>query len=193
MADTLRHAVESTGPLGPIVFVIAYGLLTVALVPGTIPSLAAGALFGPVWGSLLTIAGATAGAMAAFELARRLGRERTRRVVGARVLGADDWLHRRGLSGVIALRLLPMVPFNVLNYALGVSSVGRRDHALGTVVGIVPGTVAFVALGSTLGRPGSAGFVVSLVAVAALTLASILGSRRRRARMAAEGRPQPGS
>ena len=129
VADALRHAVESTGPFGPLVFVIAYALLTVALVPGTIPSLAAGVLFGPVWGSLLTITGATAGALAAFELARRVGRERTRRVVGARVVGADDWLQSRGLSGVIALRLVPMVPFNVLNYAFGVSSVRRRDHA----------------------------------------------------------------
>lgn len=73
MIDQLRSLVASAVPLGPAAFVAAYAVLTVALVPGTIPSLAAGALFGPVWGSLLVIAGATAGAVGAFEVARRIG------------------------------------------------------------------------------------------------------------------------
>ncbi len=179
MTDSLRSVVESAGLLGPALFVIAYAALTVAFVPGTIPSLLAGALFGPVWGSLLTIVGATAGAVAAFEIARRVGRERSRRVLGTRIAGADQWIERRGLTGVIALRLLPVVPFNALNYAFGLSSVGRREHAVGTAVGIVPGTLAFVGLGSSIADPGSAGFIVSLVAVVALMSASMVRSRTR--------------
>jgi len=115
----LHSLVEAAGPFGPAAFVAAYAVLTVALVPGTIPSLAAGALFGPVWGSLLVVAGATAGAVGAFEVARRIGHQRTRRLVGERVLRADAWVQRRGVSGVIGLRLLPVVPFNALNYAFG--------------------------------------------------------------------------
>ncbi|MEJ7798531.1 MAG: TVP38/TMEM64 family protein [Solirubrobacteraceae bacterium] len=178
MIDHLRSFVEETGPFGPAVFVAAYAVLTVALVPGTIPSLAAGALFGPVWGSLLVVAGATTGAVGAFEVARRVGRQRTRRLVGERVLRADSWVQRRGVSGVIGLRLLPVVPFNALNYAFGLSSVRRRDHAVGTVIGIVPGTVALVALGDSITRPGSIGFVASVGAVAALVAASVVRSRR---------------
>ncbi|MGE3811181.1 MAG: TVP38/TMEM64 family protein [Candidatus Nanopelagicales bacterium] len=187
MVDDLRTAVEATGPLGPVAFLIAYALLTVALVPGTIPSLAAGALFGPVWGSVLTIAGATAGAVGAFEIARRIGRDRTRRLTGDRVLQADAWLGGRGISGVVALRLLPVLPFNALNYAFGLSSVGRRDHVLGTVVGIIPGSVAFVALGNSIADPGSTGFLLSLSAVAALAAASAARTRRRAAGTATEG------
>jgi len=92
-----------------------------------------------------SVAGATAGAVGAFEVARRIGRQRTRRLVGERALRADAWVQRRGVSGVIGLRLLPVVPFNALNYAFGLSSVRRRDHAIGTAIGIVPGSVAFVA------------------------------------------------
>jgi len=176
--DQLRSLVEAAGPFGPAAFVAAYALLTVALVPGTIPSLAAGALFGPVWGSLLVIAGATVGAVGAFEVARRIGRQRTRRLVGKRVLRADAWVQRRGVSGVIGLRLLPVVPFNALNYAFGLSSVRRRDHAVGTAIGIVPGSVAFVALGDSIAEPGSVGFMASLGAVAVLVAASVVRSRR---------------
>jgi len=175
--DQLRSLVDSAGPLGPVAFVAAYAVLTGALVPGTIPSLAAGALFGPVWGSLLVIAGATAGAVGAFEVARRIGRQRTRRLVGERVLRADDWVQRRGVSGVIGLRLLPVVPFSALNYAFGLSSVRRRDHAVGTAIG-VPGSVAFVALGNSIADPGSVGFMASLGAVAVLLAASVVKSRR---------------
>ena len=176
--DQLRSLVEAAGPFGPAAFVAAYAGLTVALVPGTISSLAAGALFGPVWGSLLVIAGATVGAVGAFEVARRIGRQRTRRLVGKRVLRADAWVQRRGVSGVIGLRLLPVVPFNALNYAFGLSSVRRRDHAVGTAIGIVPGSVAFVALGDSIAEPGSVGFIASLGAVAVLVAASVVRSRR---------------
>lgn len=81
---------------------------------------------------------------------------------------------------MIALRLLPVVPFNALNYALGLSSVSRAHHAVGTLVGIVPGSVAFVALGDSIAEPGSAGFLLSLGGVVALVAASALAGRRRR-------------
>ncbi|MBA3745950.1 MAG: TVP38/TMEM64 family protein [Solirubrobacterales bacterium] len=87
-------------------------------------------------------------------------------------------MQRRGLSAVIGLRLLPVIPFNALNYAFGLSSVRRRDHAIGTAVGIVPGSVAFVALGDSIADPGSVGFMASLGAVAVLVTASVVRSRR---------------
>lgn len=174
MRERLIELVDAAGPLGPVAFVVAYALLTLAFIPGTIPSLAAGALFGPVWGSILTVTGATIGAAAAFEVARRLGRERTRRLLGERAAAADDWIGERGLRGVIALRLLPVIPFNALNYAFGLSSVSRRDHTLGTLVGIVPASVAFVTLGDSVFAPGSTGFWLSLAAIAVLIGLSLL-------------------
>lgn len=177
MIDDLRDLVESTGAAGPVVFVVAYVALTVAMVPGSVPSLAAGALFGAVWGSVLVVVGATLGAVAAFEIARRLGRERVRRRFGERVARADDRIGEEGLVAVLGLRLLPVVPFNALNYALGLSAVTRRDNLIGTAVGIVPGSVAFVALGDSITEPTSAGFLVS---VAAIVLLIVAGTWRRR-------------
>jgi uncharacterized membrane protein YdjX (TVP38/TMEM64 family) len=78
---------------------------------------------------------------------------------------------------VIGLRLLPVVPFNALNYVFGLSSVRRRDHAVGTAIGILPGSVAFVALGDSIADPGSVGFMASLGAVAVLVAASVVKSR----------------
>lgn len=181
MIDELRSFVEAAGPFGPIVFVLAYVVLTLLFVPGTLPSLAAGTLFGPVLGTLLTLTGATLGAAGAFEIARRLGRARTERLLKGRAASADAWIGERGLGGVIGLRLLPVVPFNALNYAFGLSAVGRRDHLLGTAIGIVPGTVAFVALGDSITRPGSPGFLLSIGAVLLLFVASVVHGRRREA------------
>lgn len=179
MIDDLQSFVEATGPFGPVSFVLSYVILTLLFVPGTIPSLAAGALFGPVLGTLLTLTGATLGAAGAFELSRRLGRSRTERLLKGRAAAADAWVGERGLGGVIGLRLLPVVPFNALNYAFGLSAVRRRDHALGTAIGIVPGTVAFVALGASIARPGSPAFLLSIGAVLLLFAASALHNRRR--------------
>ncbi len=181
MADDLRHLVEATGAAAPIVFVLLYAALTVGFVPGTIPSLAAGVVFGPVIGSVLVVIGAVLGSVAAFELARRLGRRRAAGWIARHVPAADRWVGREGLIGVLGLRLVPVVPFNALNYALGLSAVRRRDYVIGTAVGIVPGTVAFVVLGDGITDPSSPAFVISAVAVVAL---SVLGWRRSR-------RPRP--
>lgn len=99
--------------------------------------------------------------------------------MGRRGASLDTWMEERGLGGVIALRLLPVVPFNALNYGFGLSSVGRREHAVGTLIGIVPGTVAFVALGNSVARPGSLGFLLSLGAV--LLMFAVAAIRTRRA------------
>lgn len=178
MADELRSWVEATGPFGAVTFVLLYAALTVLLVPGSLFSVAAGALFGAVVGTILTLLAAVLGAAVAYEIARAAGRERVRARLGPRLLGADRWIGRRGIRGVIGLRLLPVVPFNALNYAFGLSSVRRRDHALGTAIGIVPGTVAFVALGSSITDPTSPAFLGSLGAVLLLVLLSAVQLRR---------------
>lgn len=180
MTDSLRALVDATGTVGPIVFVALYCILTVAMVPGTTPSLAAGVLFGPVFGTLLTLVGAVLGAAAAFELARGVGRDRLR----ARFEATDRSVGRQGLTGVSTLRLVPVVPFDALNDAFGLSSTRRHKHHLGTAVGIVPGTVAFVVLGSSIGDPASIGFLASLTAVLLLVLGSVRRTRRSAVRAA---------
>lgn len=178
MTEQLEQFVESAGVLAPLVFVLAYAVLTVGMVPGSLLTVAAGALFGPVWGSVLTIIGASIGAMGAFAAARRLGRARVERRMGKRSVRIDGWLTQSGFRAMLILRLLPVVPFNVVNYAAGLTAIRPRDYALATVIGIVPGTVAFVALGSSLSDPGSPAFWGSLGAVVALILVTAIVQRR---------------
>lgn len=176
--------VREAGVAAPIAFVLIYAALTVALVPGSVSSVAAGALFGAAWGTLLTVLGATLGAMVAFMVARRMGRARLLARSGRRFDSLDDWVERHGFLAVLYVRLVPLFPFSAVNYAFGVTAVRRREYLTATVLGIIPGTFALVALGSSLGDPGSPGFVAALALTLALAVIAPLvdrAARRRRA------------
>ena len=172
-----------------------YAALTVALVPGSVSSVAAGALFGAAWGTLLTVLGASLGAAVAFMVARRLGRARLLARGGRRLDSLDGWVERHGFLAVLYVRLVPLFPFNAVNYAFGLTAVRRREYLAATVLGIIPGTFALVALGSSLGDPGSPGFVAALALTLALAVLAPLADRalrRRRARVMLPGEdPHP--
>lgn len=179
------HAVNRAGWLAPLVFVAIYIAWTVLLFPGVVPTLAGGALFGIATGSLLTLIGAVVGATVAFLIGQRLGRAQVERLLGRRVTRLDEWMGRNGFLALLYARLVPVVPFNLLNYAAGIAGMRTRSYVIATAVGIVPGTVAYTALGSAAAHPGSLPFIVSLAAVVLLTLiAGALSRRHRRARMA---------
>jgi uncharacterized membrane protein YdjX (TVP38/TMEM64 family) len=187
----LRQALEATrglGPLGAALFVGLYVVATVLLLPGAILTLGAGAVFGVVWGALLVSLAATLGATAAFLVGRHLARE----WVAARVAGypafraIDEAVGRQGWKIVGLARLSPVVPFNVLNYALGVTRIRLRDYVLASWIGMMPGTLMYVYLGAlaadlaTLGSGPAGGragtpaewglFLVGLLATVAVTV-----------------------
>lgn len=178
----IQATVDDAGPLAPLAFVALYAVLTVLLVPGAFVTAAAGALFGTVLGTLLAVVGATLGAIAAFFIARRLGREQVEQIAGRRIGAVDGWLRRRGLLAVLYLRLIPLVPFSALNYAAGVTAVRPRDYVLGTVVGIVPGAFAYAALGGSLSDPTSPQFVAAVALVVVLAVGAPLVDRLLRRR-----------
>jgi uncharacterized membrane protein YdjX (TVP38/TMEM64 family) len=171
--STLAGVVEQSGVAGPIVYVAMYALLTVLLFPGTLITAAGGALFGAALAKPLTVVGATA----AFLIGRRLGRDQVEQIAGRRIGAADRWLSRRGLLAVLYLRLFPIVPFNALNYAAGVTAVTRRDYVVGTAIGIVPGAFAYAALGGSIDDPTSPAFLGAVGLVVALAVAAPLVNR----------------
>lgn len=173
----VREAVEAA-PAAPVVFVVLYAALTVLLVPGAVGSTAAGALFGAFWGTALTVLGATA----AFLIARSLGRAQIERMAGPKIAGVDRWLTDRGVGAVLFLRLVPLFPFNAVNYGAGLTAVPLRTYVAGTAIGILPGTVAFVGLGAGLDDPGSATFLGSLGLLVALSGAGVVALRVTRPR-----------
>lgn len=176
--ETLRGWTTATGWVAPAAFVALYSVLTVALVPGSVLTLASGLLFGAVLGTALTVVGATAGATIAFVVARSAGRPAVERLVSGRTERVDTWLQGQGLAAVITLRLVPLVPFSAANYAAGLTRIRLKDFVVGTAVGILPGTVVYNLLGAHAADPTDPRFLGAMAALAALTIAGTARLRR---------------
>ncbi|MCZ2836913.1 TVP38/TMEM64 family protein [Modestobacter sp. VKM Ac-2985] len=192
-AQQVRADVAAVGPAAPVLFVLVYAVASLAPVPKNVFSVAAGLLFGFVEGTGIVLLAALSGALAAFALGRALGREAVERMTGGRVARVDALLGRHGLLAVLGVRLVPVLPFTAINYAAGLTAVRLRDYVLGTAVGIVPGTVAHVALGAYGTSPGSWPFVVAVLVLVALTAggAAVAHRRRRRTRTPEPDGPGP--
>jgi uncharacterized membrane protein YdjX (TVP38/TMEM64 family) len=180
--EDAERTIEDAGSLAPVVFVVGYAVLTVLMFPGIIPAAASGAVFGVVAGTVFSVVGATLGAIGAFLLGRKLGRKDVQRIAGRRIGRLDDWIGQRGFLAVLYARLIPVLPFNLLNYGLGVTSVGTREYALATLIGMIPGTFLHVALGSTLGDPTSPEFIAAVGGLIALGVLAPLIDRAVRRR-----------
>lgn len=144
--------IDGLGPIAPIAFIVLYVIITVALLPASIVTLGAGVVFGILKGSLLVFLGAMLGATAAFLIGRYLARDWVAERVAKypKFQAIDTAIAKEGRKVIFLLRLSPVFPFNLLNYGLGLSQVSLQDYLLGTL-GIVPGTVMYVYLGSLVG------------------------------------------
>lgn len=149
--DELRSWALAVGPAFPLVFLVVHALVTITPVPRTVFTVSAGLLFGPVTGVAVATSATVVSALAALLLVRVLGREAVAARLRHRALRTvDARLARRGWLAVLSLRLIPVVPFSLLNYSCGVSAVRVGPFLAGTAVGILPGTVAVVVLGDAL-------------------------------------------
>ena len=171
--ETLRAYIQSFGKVAPAVYVFLYCIGPVLFVPGAILSLAGGLAFGALWGTALTVFGATIGATLAFFVARSLGRDFVERLLKGRFKLLDEAAGRHGLKVIVFLRLIPLVPFNALDYAAGLSKIGVRDYILGTLIGIIPGTFAYVYLGSSLVNIYSWQFLSAIALLVLMSLAPL--------------------
>jgi uncharacterized membrane protein YdjX (TVP38/TMEM64 family) len=162
-AVQLRDWATSVGPWFPVAFLTAHVVVTVFPFPRTAFTLAAGLLFGPALGVGLAVLASTASALIAFWLVRVVGWQLDRLVSHPAIDTVDSRLHRRGWPVIVSLRLIPAVPFSVINYAAGASAVRTIPYTLATFVGLIPGTLAVVVLGDALtGHLSPPLFVVSL-------------------------------
>ena len=167
-----------------LLFLALYVLATVCLVPGLILTLAAGAIFGLARGVALVSAGSVLGASAAFFIGRTFAREWTQQRIAAwpRFRALDGALGERGFWIVLLTRLSPLLPFNLLNYAYGVTAVRARDYVVASWLGMLPATVLYVYAGSAAtnlaqalsgrvrtGRTGTVLWIVGLAATVAVT------------------------
>ena len=146
----------SFGVLGPLVYVILYAIGTVAFVPGSLFALAGGVLFGPVGGSVLNLAGATLGASLAFLTARYLAGDWALRKAGGSLKKFVSGVEAEGWRFVAFVRLVPLFPFNLTNYAFGLTRIGFLPYVITSFICMAPGAIAYTWLGYA-GREAVAG------------------------------------
>ena len=149
-------------PFGALLFIPLYALWVTLLLPGIWASMLAGALYGTWWGSVIVFAGASLGAELAFLLGRYWLRDwAQRRLAGfPKLLAIEKAVSREGFRLVLLTRLSPAFPFSLLNLAFGLSEVSLRDYNLG-LIGIIPGTILFCALGELAGSAARFGEVLA--------------------------------
>lgn len=173
-AVQLRDWATSVGPWFPLAFLGAHVLATVFPFPRTAFTLAAGLLFGPMLGVGIAVVASTISAVMAVLLIRAAGWQLSRLVRHPRVDSVDSRLQQRGWPVVLSMRLIPAVPFSVLNYAAGASAVRLPPYTLATVVGLLPGTVAVVVLGDALTGNISPMLLLVSLSTAALGVAGLI-------------------
>ena len=187
--DAIRGFIATLGWWGPAAFVAVYVLCTVCLIPGSVLTLGAGSVFGLTEGTLLTVFGANLGALCAFLLARTAMHGQVEKWAegNARFSAVNDAISKSGFKIVLLLRLSPVFPFTLLNYLLGLTRISLLHYVLGNLIGMLPGTVAFVYIGSlsaTLAgakkEGGTVRLVLQIVGLAATLAATMLVTRMAR-------------
>jgi uncharacterized membrane protein YdjX (TVP38/TMEM64 family)/rhodanese-related sulfurtransferase len=143
----LQATVRDLGLLAPVAHVVLFAVGTILFVPGALFGLAGGILFGPAWGTLLNLLGATLGATAAFLLARYVAADTIRQRAGGKLDRLIAGVEAEGWRFVAFVRLVPLFPFNLLNYALGLTRIPFAAYVLASVVCMLPGTFVYAWLG----------------------------------------------
>jgi uncharacterized membrane protein YdjX (TVP38/TMEM64 family) len=170
---TIKRELQRFGGWAPILFVFLYAVATVLFVPGSVLTVAGGALFGPIWGTLWDLTGATLGATVAFVIARYVASDWVAARSGERLGRLMRGVEEEGWRFVAFIRLVPLFPFNLMNYGFGLTRIRLREYVLASFVCMAPGALAYSYLGYA-GREtafGQAGAIRKAVLALALVAA----------------------
>jgi uncharacterized membrane protein YdjX (TVP38/TMEM64 family) len=177
-ADRVRDWVDGLGAAGPLLFIPLSACLTVALFPGPLLAGASGLLFGTALGTVVSIVSATLGATLAFCLSRWWAHDAVVSLAGPRVQALRVWIGRRGFLSVLYARIAPGVPYNLVNYAAGLTPILLRSFVAATAIGVAPRAFAYTALGGSLGDLGSPQALIAIAVLVAMALGGALVAAR---------------
>jgi uncharacterized membrane protein YdjX (TVP38/TMEM64 family) len=171
LVEQLRLVIEHNETLTPILLILAKVFGAILFFPGAPLTLLAGGLLGTFWGTIVSLIGNILGAVLAFLIARYFLRDVVKEKVFSRypkLKAYEEKFFKDGLRTVIFLRLVPLFPFNALNYALGVTRVRAKDYIIGTSVGIIPGTLAYTYFGESIAMLSPLNIAFALLAIIGL-------------------------
>lgn len=180
--EHLQKQLKQTGIWAPLIYIILYTVGTILILPSTPLNLTGGAIFGSWWGTLWTSMAAVLAAVVSFGFTRTVGREFVARRFAGQWEVMDAEMRQGGLFYMFAIRLLPIIPYGLVNFAAGLTSIRFRDYLIGTIIGTVPGILPFVMIGSGF-QALKSGNVLPLMCALALTGMLVGGAtwyRRRR-------------
>jgi len=176
-AAQMKAILNDAGAAAPFLFMIIYIIGTVFFLPGSVLTLLGGALFGPYWGTFYNLTAATIGAMLSFLVARYLASEWVAQKTGGRMKQLINGVESEGWRFVAFTRLVPLFPFNLLNYALGLTRISFSQYSIATYICMLPGAIAYTYLGY-IGREAATGgeglIQKALLALALLAVVSFL-------------------
>lgn len=175
--QALQSWVDNAGIVAPIVFMLVYIVATIFFLPGSVLTLAGGALFGPIFGTFYNLTGATIGAALAFLISRYISSDFIEKKTGGKIKQLINGVEKEGWRFVAFVRLVPLFPFNVLNYALGLTKIPFLHYLLATYLFMLPGAFAYTYLGY-VGREAAGGgdglIQKVLIALALLAIVAFL-------------------
>jgi len=173
-AEGLKEYIAACGIWGPIVYMIMFSVIP----SGSVIAIAGGMAFGIYWGTLYTIIGATLGATVAFHISRLLGRGAVEKLVKGKMLIVEDGIEHGGFMLIFILRLIPIIPFNVISFGAGLTKIKYSDYLLATMIGIIPGSLVFVNLGDKTLDVRSPEFVLAVGLLLLLIIVSTIFKKR---------------
>ena len=178
----LQGWLSTMGIYAPVIYITLYTVATWLILPSTPLNLTGGAIFGIWWGTLWTTIAALVAAIAAFAFTRTIGRKLVAQKLAGGWNAVDAEIRQGGLFYIFAVRLLPIIPYGIVNFAAGLTSIKFKDYLTGTLLGTLPGVLPFVMMGAGIGEL-SQGNILPLTCAFALTGMLVGGAtwyRRRR-------------
>jgi uncharacterized membrane protein YdjX (TVP38/TMEM64 family) len=176
--EAVEDRVEEAGPVAVPVFIVTGALLTCVMFPGPILAGASGLLFGTALGTPVAICSATLGASLACAIGRFVAGDAVTALAGPRILGLAEWVSRRGFLSVLYARILPGMPYNVVNYACGLTTIPVLTVAAATAIGTAPRTFAYVALGGSFGDFSSPEAIIAFAIIVGMGVTGLVLVRR---------------
>ena len=173
-AEGIKSYIASFGFWAPVIYMIMFSVIP----SGSVIAIAGGMAFGVCYGALNTMIGAVIGASVAFYVSRNLGREAVEKRLHGKMKRFDDHIQQGGFLMILILRLIPIIPFNVVSYGAGLTKIKFLDYFYSTLLGIIPGVLIFTNLGDKALDIKSPEFLIALGLLMAMIVASVLLKRK---------------
>ncbi|WP_346940140.1 TVP38/TMEM64 family protein [uncultured Clostridium sp.] len=181
--EILRNYIGGFGYLAPFIYILCFTILPIAFFPVPILTLAAGLIFGFLPGTLYTLIGAVLNSAIMFLMAKVLAKDAVTNLLQRKL--PENWSsflfdldEKRGFGIIFILRLIPAMPYNLINYGAGLTSIKFSSYMLATILGILPGTLVFLNIGNQALNIHNPTFIVSIILLMLLTVFSLILGKR---------------